>query len=104
MILSATEVTAFDEVVSLLAPSSGRGVQFEGPQKVGHILEVGSNGGDLMNQILDANDSVLAKLLLNDVIGSDGCSATVLLDKSALVDQLADRLQVGGTPSDEGLC
>ena len=37
----------FDEVVDLLPPATGRGVQLERPQEVGGILEVGANGQNL---------------------------------------------------------
>ena len=56
-----------------------------------------------MDEILDADDAELSELLLDDVVGSDGCPLAVQLDESTLVNQLADRLQVGGTPCDEGL-
>ena len=36
-----------DEVVDLLPPPTSRGVQLEGPQEVGGILEVGANGHNL---------------------------------------------------------
>ena len=71
--------------------------------KIGNSLEVGSNGDDLVDEILDADDAELSELLLDDVVGSDGCPLAVQLDESTLVNQLADRLQVGGTPCDEGL-
>ena len=57
-----------------------------------------------MNQIFDADDVVLAQLLLDDVVGGDGGTAGVKLGKSALVDQLANALQVGCAPGDVGLC
>ena len=36
-----------DEVVDLLPPPANRGVQLEGPQEVGRVLEVGADGEDL---------------------------------------------------------
>ncbi len=87
-------------MVGLLAPATGGGVELEGPQEVGGILEVGADGEDLVNQIFDANDVVLAQLLFDDVVGGDGGTTGIKLGKSALVDQLADTLQVGCTPGD----
>merc|ERR1719378_1138116 len=102
-VFSAAKVTTLNEVVGLLAPSTGGSVHLEGPQEVRGVLEVGSNSDDFMDEILDADDAELSELLLDDVVGSDGCPLAVQLDKSTLVNQLADRLQVGGTPCDEGL-
>ena len=89
-VLPAAKVTTFDKVVGLLPPSTGGGVQLEGPQKVGGVLEVGTDSDDLVDEILNADDAELAKLLLNDVVGGDGCPVAVLLDESPLVDQLSD--------------
>ena len=60
-------------------------------------------GGVLKVMTLVTDDAELSELLLDDVVGSDGCPLAVQLDESTLVNQLADRLQVGGTPCDEGL-
>ena len=84
-------------------PAAGMGVQLERPQEVGGVFEVGANGHDLVDEILDADDTELSELLLDDVVGSDGCPLAVQLNESTLVNKLADRLQVGGTPCDEGL-
>ena len=37
LVLSAAEVTTLNEVVGLLAPSTGGSVHFEGPQEVGGV-------------------------------------------------------------------
>ena len=68
-------------MVSLLSPSSSWVVQLEGPQEVGSVLEVWSNGEDLVNQILDTDDSKLAQLALDDVVGGDGSTVTIDLDQ-----------------------
>merc|ERR1712117_911241 len=102
-VLPVAEVAALDKVVRLLAPPARRGVELEGPQEVGGVLEVGPDGDDLVDQILDADDAEPAQALLDDVVGSDGRSATVLLDEPALVHQLADRLESGRSPGDVGL-
>merc|ERR1711931_567696 len=102
-VLPVSEVSALDKVVRLLAPPAGRGVELEGPQEVGGVLEVGPDGDDLVDEILDANDAEPSQALLDDVVGGDGRPATVLLDEPALVHQLADRLESGRSPSDVGL-
>ena len=74
------ETFTFDEVVDLLPPSTGGGVELEGPQEVGGVLEVGPNGQDLVDKILNADKAVLAKVLLDNFVGSQGGSVTVNLE------------------------
>jgi hypothetical protein len=69
--------------------------ELERPEEVGSLLEVGSDGEDLVDQILNADDTVLAEVGLNkSVIGK---SNTLLgdLSISTLVNELADGLEVG---------
>lgn len=69
--------------------------ELEGPEEVGSLLEVGANSEDLVDQILNADNTVLAEVGLNkSVIGE---SNTLLgdLSISALVNELADGLEVG---------
>ena len=68
-------------MVGLLSPSSSWVVQLEGPQEVGSVLEVWSNAEDLVNQILDTDDSKLAQLALNDIVGGDGSTSAIDLDQ-----------------------
>ena len=79
LVLSATEVSTLDKVVGLLPPATGGVVKLEGPQEVGGVLEVGSDGQDLVDQILHTDDSHLAKLALNDVIGGDWGTVSINL-------------------------
>ena len=53
-----TEKLTLDEVVDLLPPPAGRGVQLEGPQEVGRVLEVGANRENLDKKPLGRNQSV----------------------------------------------
>jgi len=100
LVLAAAEVTTLDEVVDLLPPATSRGVQLERPQEVGGVLEVGANRQDLMDQVLHADDAELAQGALNEVVGGDWGAVAVDLDKPTLVDQLANRLEVGHSPGD----
>ena len=68
-------------MVGLLSPSPSWVVQLEGPQEVGSVLEVWSNGEDLVNQILDTDDSKLAQLALDDIVGGDGSTSAIDLDQ-----------------------
>ena len=55
-------------MVGLLAPATGGGVELEGPEEVGGKLEVGSDGQDFVNEVLNTDDVVFAQLLLDDVV------------------------------------
>ena len=57
-----------------------------------------------MDEVLHADDALLAELVLDEVVGGDGGPLAVNLDEAALVDQVADRLQVRRAPGDVGLC
>merc|ERR1719433_420813 len=103
LVLSAAEVSTLDKVVGLLSPSPSWVVQLEGPQEVGSILEVGSNSEDLVDQILNTDDSQLSQLVLNDVVGGDGSSVSIDLDISTFVDEITNSLQVGTPVGDVGL-
>merc|ERR1719412_1969023 len=56
-----------------------------------------------MDQILNTDNSHLAHLVLNDVVGGDWSSVPIDLDKSTLVDEITNSLQVGTPVSDVGL-
>lgn len=103
-LLAVTKITTLDEVLELAGAEATGGVgQLEGPEEVGRLLEVGADGVDLVDEILHADNAVLAEVLLND--GVVGKSDTLLVDLSVstLVDELLDGLQVGVTVSDPGL-
>ena len=53
-----------------------------------------TDGSDLVNEILDGQDAVLAKVLLDDGVAVERDALAVDLAVTALVDELADRLQV----------
>lgn len=77
--------------------------ELEGPQEVGGLLEVGADGDNLVNEILHADDAVLAEALFNDGVVGQGNALLVDLAVSALVDELLDALEVGVTIRDPGL-
>lgn len=82
--------------------TSGVG-ELEGPQEVGGLLEVGADGEDLVDEILKADDAVLAEVLLNDGVVGKSDALLVDLAVSTLVDELLDGLEVGVTVGDPGL-
>ena len=57
-LLTISVVAAVYVVVVLLAPASERRVQLEGPQEVVGLLEVWSDGEDLVDQVLHTDDAV----------------------------------------------
>jgi len=83
--------------------STGGVAELEGPQEVGGLLEVGADGVDLVDEILHADNTVLAEVLLNDGVVGKGNALLVDLSVSTLVDELLDGLQVGVTVGDPGL-
>jgi hypothetical protein len=100
-VLTVAEVSSVNEVVGLGAPAAVGVVELEGPEEVGGLLEVGTNGGNLVDQILNANDAVLAERLLDDVVVRQTDAASCNLAVATLVDEAADGLEGGGTAKDE---
>ena len=98
-----TSVTALDVVLELaLLEAARRARELEGPQELVRDLEVGASSGDLVDEVLNRDDAVLAELLLNDAVVGDGDALAVDLGVTALVDKLTDRLQVRLTPGNVG--
>jgi len=90
-----TKVTALDVVLEFTyPPATGRVGEFERPQEVRCLFEVGASGCNLVNEVLDGEDIVFAKGLLDDRIVGKGDTLLVDLAVAPLVDQLTHRLQV----------
>ena len=104
MLLPVTKVTALNEVLELAGVETAvRVAELEGPQEVGGLLEVGANGVDLVDEILNADDAVLAEVLLNNGVVGKSNALLVDLAVTALVHELLDALEVGVTISNPGL-
>jgi hypothetical protein len=58
---------------------------------------VRAGGNDLVHEIFDAEDVVLAESLLDDAVRGKGDTLLVELAVSALVDEFADGFEVGFT-------
>ncbi len=80
-------------------PTIGRG-ELEGRKELIDNLELISHGEDLVNHILNTDDIVLAKRVLDDGVVRDGLPLVVHIHMAALVDELANGLQVGVSVSD----
>lgn len=104
MLLTVAKVTTLNEVLELPGAEATSGVgQLEGPEEVAGLLEVGANGVDLVNQVLNADNAELAEVLLNDGVVGKRNALLVDLAVTALVDELTHRLEVGVTVGDVGL-
>ena len=58
------------------------------------MLEVGTDGEDLVDQILHADNAVLAKAVLDDRVIGESDALLVNLSVSTLVDELTNSLEV----------
>lgn len=76
--------------------------QLERPQEVARLLEVGTHGVDLMDEILHAHDAVFAQVILDELVVGKGDALLVDLAITALVDEFADGLEVGVAVGDVG--
>ena len=61
----------------ILSNSTAITHQLEGPQEVRCVAEVGADGHDLVDEVLDADDAVAPELLLDQVVGGDGSPLAV---------------------------
>jgi len=103
-LLTVTVVTTLGEVGLLhVGVAAQRRRELEGPQEVVSLLELGADGEDFVDQILNADDVELAQSLGDNGVVSQGNTLLVDLAETALVDELADGLEVGGTVGDIGL-
>ncbi len=100
VVLAVAEVTTLSEVVGLLSPSSVWIVQLERPQEVGGLLELGADVHNLVDDVLNANDTLFAQRLLDDRVVSESDTLLVHLSETTLVDQLSDALQIWVAPGD----
>lgn len=71
--------------------ATGGVAQLEGPEKIGSLLEIGADGVDLMDEILDADKAILAQVILDKLVIGQGDALLVDLAIAALVDKVAHR-------------
>eukprot|EP01136_Pigoraptor_vietnamica_P045602 Opistho-1_new@23742 len=101
--LAVAVVAALNEVVRLLLEAAVRRAELERPEEVGRLLEVGADRVDLVDEVLHADNAVLAEGALNDGVVRDRDALLVHLGKAALVDELLHRLEVGVAVGKVGL-
>lgn len=63
-------------------------VKFEWPEEVVSLLEVGSEGDNLVDKVLNADESVLSEGVFNNTVISKRDSLSVDLTISSLVNEL----------------
>ena len=102
--LTISEISSLDEMskLALVETSSWVG-QLEWPEEVGGLLEVWTDSEDLVDKILDTDDTKLAEGSLNKGVVGESNALLVDLSVSTLVDELADGLEVGVSVGDERL-
>ena len=77
--------------------------ELEGPEEVVGFLEVSADGGDLVDEVLDGGDTVLAELSLDDGVVGKGDAGSVALAVTSLVDKLSNDALRGVPVSHVGL-
>jgi len=98
LVLTVSEVTSLNEVTEFSGTeTTGWVAELEWPEEVGGLLEVGTDSEDFVDQVLHADNTVLAKVLLDERVVSKSNALLVDLSVSTLVDEFADGLEVGVT-------
>ena len=85
-------------MLELPCPPAASGVgELERPEEVRGLLEVWASGRDLVNKVLNTEDVVLAKRLLDHAVIGERNTLLVDLSVTTLVDEFTNRLKVGFT-------
>mmetsp|Transcript_30390 Transcript_30390/g.47602 ORF Transcript_30390/g.47602 Transcript_30390/m.47602 type:complete len:250 (-) Transcript_30390:28-777(-) len=103
-LLCALATLAALVVVVQLASHAALGAgQLERPEKVVGVAEVGPAGVDLVDEVLHADDALVAEGALHDRVAAQGNALAIHLAETALVHQVLHALQVGVAVGDERL-
>ena len=86
LVLTVAEVTTLDEVVGDASVTASWGAELESPQEVVGALEVGADGVDLVDQVLDGLEADVADVLLDDGVVVEGDALAIDL-KNGLVNK-----------------
>lgn len=96
VLLPVAQISTLNEVLELpCLPPAVRVAQLERPEETVRLLEVGSDGEDLMDQVLHTHDAVLAKVVLDQLVVSERDALLVDLAVATLVDKFTDGLERG---------
>ena len=77
--------------------------QLEGPEEVVGLLEVGTDGDDLVDEVFNASNTVLSEDTLNNRVVGEGNSRSIDLTVASLVDKLSNHTLAGVTIGNVGL-
>lgn len=104
VLFPVAQVTTLNEVQELAGlEAAGRVAELERPEEVGCLLEAWTASYDFVDQVLHADNAVLAEVLLDDLVVGEGDALLVDLAVTTLVKELTDGLEVGVTVGDERL-
>ena len=103
LLLAVSPDAAPGKGVSLLGEALERGGELEGPQEVVGLLEGGADSPDLVDEVLNARDSLGTKSSVDDLVVGQRNSGAVNLTVASLVDELADGVAGGVAVGDVGL-
>ena len=103
ILLSVAPISAPLERVSLGCEAASRGSQLEGPDEVVGLLEVRTNGVDLVDQVLDGLHALLAQGLADDLVVRKRNPLLVDLAEASLEDELPNVLSGGISEGNVGL-
>lgn len=102
-LLSVSVVTTLLEGVSLVGEATLGGVQLEVPHEVVGLLEVGADGEEFVDEVLNAVDAKLAEVVRDQLVVDDGDSLLIDSSETSLVNESLDGLLRRITVSDVGL-
>ena len=89
-------ITTLDKVCSLLPKASPGVAELERPEKVVGCLEIWSHCVDLVDNVLDTDESILPQNSLDDgVIRESSSLVIVYFTVASFVDKLSNRLKIG---------
>lgn len=89
--------------MSLLGEALLGRAELEGPEEVVGLLEVGTDGGDLVDEVLNGSNTVLSELTLNNGVVGQGDAGAANLTVASLVDELSNQALRGVAVSNVGL-
>jgi hypothetical protein len=107
VLLSVAQITSFDVMPELpRSETTSRVAQLEGPEEVACLLEVRSDGGDLVDQVFHTDDAEFAQVIFDQLVVGEWDALLLDFAISPLVDELADgfeiRVAVGDVWVDDG--
>jgi len=103
VLLTVTVVSSLEVVGGLLAETAAGRAELEGVEEVVGELEVGPDSENLVDEVLSADDVLLAEGGLDDGVVGQGDPLLVDLAKTPLVDELLHGLEVGVPVGEVGL-